>query len=108
MPSSAGDRAGQGTVGLEWEAGCCPSLDTVLVAVGGGGLIAGIAAWFGGRVKVVGRRAEGSRALHAALEAGQPGRVDVGVGRRRFARRAATPAISSSPSARRRSTTWRW
>ena len=52
-------------------------LDTVLVAVGGGGLIAGIAAWFAGRVKVVGVEPEGSRALHAALEANTPVDVDV-------------------------------
>ncbi len=42
--------AGQGTVGLEWEQDLdrlgLPELDTVLVAVGGGGLIAGVAAWF--------------------------------------------------------------
>jgi len=46
-------------------------------AVGGGGLIAGIAAWYGRRVKVVGVEPEGSRALHASLEAGRP--VDVTV-----------------------------
>jgi len=68
--------AGQGTVGLEWEEDA-GDLDTVLVAVGGGGLIAGIAAWYGKRVKVVGVEPEGSRALHASLEAGQP--VDVSV-----------------------------
>jgi len=68
--------AGQGTVGLEWEQDA-PELDTVLVAVGGGGLIAGIAAWYGGRVKVVGVEPEGSRCLHASLEAGRP--VDVPV-----------------------------
>ena len=60
--------AGQGSVGLEWEEDA-PDLDTVLVAVGGGGLIAGIAAWYGKRVKVVGVEPEGSRALHASLEA---------------------------------------
>jgi threonine dehydratase len=73
--------AGQGTVAIEWEAQLAelgaPPLDTVLVAVGGGGLIAGIAAWFAGRVKVVGVEPEGSRALHAALAAGAP--VDVSV-----------------------------
>ncbi len=73
--------AGQGGVGLEWERDLAalglPPLDTVLVAVGGGGLIAGVAAWFAGRVKVVGVEPEGSRALHAALAAGEP--VDVGV-----------------------------
>ena len=68
--------AGQGSVGLEWEEDV-PDLDTVLVAVGGGGLIAGIAAWYGKRVKVVGVEPEGSRALHASLEAGRP--VDVTV-----------------------------
>ena len=68
--------AGQGSVGLEWEQDA-PDLDTVLVAVGGGGLIAGIAAWYGRRVRVVGVEPEGSRALHASLEAGRP--VDVTV-----------------------------
>ena len=47
------------------------------VAVGGGGLIAGIAAWFAGKVKVVGVEPESSRALHAALEAGRPVDVEV-------------------------------
>ena len=68
--------AGQGSVGLEWQEDA-PELDTVLVAVGGGGLIAGIAAWYGRTVKVVGVEPEGSRALHASLEAGSP--VDVTV-----------------------------
>ncbi len=68
--------AGQGTVALEWEEQA-PDLDTVLVAVGGGGLIGGMAAWYGRRVKVVGVEPEGSRCLHAALEAGTP--VDVPV-----------------------------
>ena len=72
---------GQGTVGLEWEEDlsrqALPKLDTVLVAVGGGGLIAGIAAWFAGKVKVVAVEPEGSRALHEALAAGRP--VDVPV-----------------------------
>jgi threonine dehydratase len=67
---------GQGTVGLEWEQDA-PPLDTVLVAVGGGGLISGIASWYRRRVKVVGVEPEGSRALHAALEAGRPVDVDV-------------------------------
>jgi threonine dehydratase len=70
---------GQGTVGLEWEQDLArlalPPLDTILVAVGGGGLIAGIAAWFAGRVRIVGVEPEGSRALHDALAAGRP--VDV-------------------------------
>ena len=73
--------AGQGTVALEWEEDLdrlgLQKLDTVLIAVGGGGLIAGVAAWFQGRVKVVGVEPEGSRALQAALEADKP--VDVTV-----------------------------
>ena len=73
--------AGQGTVALEWEEDLerlgQNRLDTVLIAVGGGGLIAGAAAWFAGRVKVIGVEPEGSRALYAALEANEP--VDVAV-----------------------------
>ncbi|MGO4706641.1 threonine/serine dehydratase [Microvirga sp. 2MCAF38] len=68
--------AGQGTVALEWERDDTP-LDTVLVAVGGGGLISGVASFWAGRVKVVGVEPEGSRALHASLEAGHPVDVDV-------------------------------
>ncbi|MFN8830331.1 MAG: threonine/serine dehydratase [Labrys sp. (in: a-proteobacteria)] len=68
--------AGQGTLALEWLDQAGP-LDTVLVAVGGGGLIAGIARALAGRVRVVGVEPEGSRCLHAALEAGRP--VDVAV-----------------------------
>jgi threonine dehydratase len=65
---------GQGTVGRELEEQA-PDLDTVLVAVGGGGLIGGIAAWYGGDRKVVGVEPESCNALHAALAAGRP--VDV-------------------------------
>lgn len=69
--------AGQGTLGREWQAQEA-DLDTVLVAVGGGGLISGIAAWFAGsKVKVVGVEPEGSRALQAALEAKGPVEVKV-------------------------------
>jgi threonine dehydratase len=68
--------AGQGSVAREWEAQS-PDLDTLLVAVGGGGLIAGIAAWFGSKMKIVGVEPETSRCLHAALEAGKS--VDVPV-----------------------------
>ena len=54
------------------------SLDTVLVAVGGGGLISGIASWFAGsKVKVVGVEPEGSRALQAAFDANGPVEVKV-------------------------------
>ena len=73
--------AGQATTALEWEAqlaqeGASP-LDVALVAVGGGGLIGGMACWWRGRTRLVGVEPEGSCALHAALEAGRP--VDVGV-----------------------------
>ena len=62
---------GQGTIGLEIEQRS-PDIDTLLVAVGGGGLIAGIAAWFGGRVRVVGVEPEASPTLTMALKAGGP------------------------------------
>jgi threonine dehydratase len=68
--------AGQGTLAREWDAQCAP-LDSALVATGGGGLVAGMAAWWQGRVRAVSVEPEGSRALHAALEAG--GAVDVEV-----------------------------
>ncbi|HWD57907.1 MAG TPA: serine/threonine dehydratase, partial [Stellaceae bacterium] len=62
---------GQGTVGLELEADR-PDIDTLLVATGGGGLIGGIAAWYGGRVRVVSVEPEAAPTLHDALAAGQP------------------------------------
>ena len=73
--------SGQGTLAREWEedqrALGWDQLDTVLVGVGGGGLIAGMAAWWRGRVKVVSVEPEGSRCLHAALQAGHPVEVPV-------------------------------
>ena len=75
MPVHAFDQPetllGQGTVGLELEDDA-PDVDTLLVAVGGGGLIAGIAAWFAGRVKVVAVESDGAPTLHAAFAAGEP------------------------------------
>ena len=62
---------GQGTLGTELE-GQAPDIDTVLVSVGGGGLIAGVAAWYANRTKVVGVEPEASPTLFAALEAGAP------------------------------------
>jgi threonine dehydratase len=62
---------GQGTVGLEFESQV-PELDTVLVAVGGGGLIGGVAAWYAGKVKVVGVEPEAAPTLYRALAAGEP------------------------------------
>ena len=68
--------AGQGTLMREWEKQGLQA-DTVLIAVGGGGLIAGAMAWLQGRRKVVAVEPATSRALNAALEAGAP--VDVSV-----------------------------
>ncbi|AXT28041.1 threonine/serine dehydratase [Ruegeria sp. AD91A] len=68
--------AGQGTCFAEWDAQGLQA-DTVLVAVGGGGLIAGALAWFDGARKVVAVEPETSCALNAALQAGEP--VDVSV-----------------------------
>lgn len=62
---------GQGTVGLEIEADT-PAIDTLLVAVGGGGLIGGIAAWFAGRIRIVAVEPEGAPTLYRAFEAGKP------------------------------------
>jgi threonine dehydratase len=75
MPVHAFDQPetllGQGTLGLEL-ARQAPALDTLLVAVGGGGLIGGIAAWYAGRVNVVGVEPEAAPTLTAALKAGRP------------------------------------
>lgn len=68
--------AGQGTVMAEWEEQGIDA-DTVLIAVGGGGLIAGALGWLAGRRKVVAVEPETSCALHAALQSGAP--VDVKV-----------------------------
>ena len=62
---------GQGSVGLELESQT-PDLDTVLVAVGGGGLIGGIAAWYRGAARVVAVEPEGAPTLHDAMRAGRP------------------------------------
>jgi len=62
---------GQGTLGLEL-ARQTEQLDTVLVAVGGGGLIGGVAAWFGGATRVIGVEPDGAPTLTLARAAGQP------------------------------------
>jgi threonine dehydratase len=62
---------GQATVGLEFEEQM-PDLDALLVAVGGGGLIGGIAAWYAGRIPLVGVEPEAAPTLTRALEAGRP------------------------------------
>jgi threonine dehydratase len=62
---------GQGTLAWEFQQQA-PALTSVLAAVGGGGLIGGIAAWYQHRVKVVGVEPEGAPTLAKALEAGAP------------------------------------
>jgi threonine dehydratase len=70
--------AGQGTVAREFEADA-PGLTHVLVAVGGGGLIGGVASWFAGSgTQVVAVEPEGCPTLFSALKAGAP--VDAPVG----------------------------
>jgi threonine dehydratase len=81
MPIHAFDQAetllGQGTVGLEFEQQMS-RLDTLLVSVGGGGLIAGIAAWYRGKISVVGVEPEEAPTLTRALEAGHPVDAEAG------------------------------
>jgi threonine dehydratase len=75
MPVPAFDQPetllGQGTVGLEFEQQS-PDLDTLLVAVGGGGLIGGVAAWYSGRIKLIGVEPEAAPTLYSARRAGRP------------------------------------
>ena len=68
---------GQGTLGLEIEADL-PEIDTLFVAVGGGGLIGGIAAWFTGRIKIVAVEPEAAPTLYRAFEAGHPVDAEAG------------------------------
>ena len=62
---------GQGTLGMELEEQA-PQLDTLLVAVGGGGLIGGVASWYQNRVKVVSVEPIEAPTLQRALSAGRP------------------------------------
>lgn len=68
--------AGQGTVGLELERQV-EGLDTVIVAVGGGGLIGGIASWMRSDGGVVAVEPESCNSFHASLAAGRQVEVDV-------------------------------
>ena len=69
--------AGNGTLALELVEQVGP-VDTVLVATGGGGLVAGIAAALADRARVVAVEPERCPTLHAALAAGKPVDVEVG------------------------------
>jgi threonine dehydratase len=81
MPIHAFDQVetlcGQGTLGLEIE-GQARGLTTLLVAVGGGGLVAGIASWYERRIKIVGVEPEQAPTLTRALEAGRPVDAEAG------------------------------
>jgi threonine dehydratase len=68
---------GQGSVGLEFE-DQAPKLDSLVVAVGGGGLIGGIAAWYGSRIRIVGVEPEAAPTLTRALAAGHPVDAEAG------------------------------
>jgi threonine dehydratase len=69
--------AGQGTLGMELEEQV-RSLDSVLIAVGGGGLIGGVAAWYQERVRVIAVEPERAPTLHKAVAASQVIDVEVG------------------------------
>lgn len=62
---------GQATVGLEFETQA-PALDTLLIAVGGGGLIGGVAGWYAGSIRIVGVEPVAAPTLAMALKAGEP------------------------------------
>jgi threonine dehydratase len=75
MPVHAFDQPetllGQGTLGLELQQQA-PALDTVLMGVGGGGLIGGVAAWYAGAARIVGVEPAAAPTLTMALDAGHP------------------------------------
>ena len=81
MPIHAFDQVetllGQATVGLELEQQT-RNVDTLLVSVGGGGLISGIASWYRGKIKIVGVEPELAPTLTRALEAGRPVAAEAG------------------------------
>ena len=81
MPVHAFDQEetllGQGTLAREL-ASQAPDLDTLLVAVGGGGLIGGVASWYAGSIRLVGVEPEGAPTLFKALAAGKPVDAEAG------------------------------
>jgi len=81
MPIHAFDQAetliGQGTLGMELQAQA-PQIDTLLVAVGGGGLIGGIASWYRGAVSLIGVEPRAAPTLSKALQAGHPVDAEAG------------------------------
>lgn len=81
MPIHAYDQRetllGQATVGLEFEEQA-PDLDALLVAVGGGGLIGGIASWYAGKIRIIGVEPAEAPTLTRALDAGRPVDAEAG------------------------------
>jgi threonine dehydratase len=81
MPVHAFDQdetmLGQGTIGIDLDEQT-PEIDTLLVSVGGGGLIGGLAAWYASRIKVVGVEPETAPTLTKALQAGGPVDAEAG------------------------------
>jgi threonine dehydratase len=69
--------AGQGTLGMELEEQV-RGLDSVLIAVGGGGLIGGVAAWYQERLRVIGVEPERAPTLHKSLAEGRVVDVETG------------------------------
>jgi threonine dehydratase len=81
LPIHAFDQAetmlGAGSLGMEL-AGQAPDAACVLAAVGGGGLLGGVTAWYAGRVRVLGVEPEGAPTLTEALRAGHPADAEAG------------------------------
>src|SRR5690348_1992735 len=81
LPIHAYDQAetmlGAGTLGMEF-ADQAPDATQVLASVGGGGLLAGVAAWYADRAQVVGVEPEGAPTLTAAMRAGRPVDAEAG------------------------------
>ncbi len=112
--------AGQGTLALEWEEQGLQA-DTVLIAVGGGGLIGGALAWLGGRRRVVAVEPELAPTLHRALAEGPEVQVSVGgiaanalgasrIGRIAYdlAKAQGTPSVLVSEEAIASARDWLW
>jgi len=68
---------GQGTLALELEEQA-PELDSLLVPVGGGGLLGGTAAWYGRKLRLIGVEPERCPTLTRASAAGRPVDAEVG------------------------------
>ncbi|MEZ5836969.1 MAG: threonine/serine dehydratase [Geminicoccaceae bacterium] len=113
-----GTVAGQGTLARELERQC-PDMQAAFFAVGGGGLIGGALAWMGGRQTIVAVEPTTSKALAAALDAGEPVDVEVSgiaadsLGARRIGRigfglasRHRTPVVLVADDAIRRAQRW--